>query len=124
MKESEKIQRFWEFVEQYREDESAFELRAETMDESELVELFDMYESAVADLKGEVFDSHWEGHSEDYIDGTASDIVRRGKEFYERVLAHPELIPTFADDDPSQDGRGFLMEVYERRFGRKIWQRS
>jgi hypothetical protein len=113
---------FWDMVRLFKEDGPTFEAKVRSMDRSDLVELYRMYQAAVADLKGDDFVPYWGEHSEDYIDGTAYDIVAQGESFYMKVMAEPELVRDYVEANPGDDARGLIIEVYEERFGEPFWK--
>lgn len=123
MEPVEKWDVFWPFVRLFKENRPAFDAKLHEMNQQELVDLFQMYEEMVADLKGDDFLPYLEGMSEDSIDEIAYRIVEQGEDYYLKVMEHPELVRERIEaSSPGSDARGAILRVYEKRFGEPLWK--
>jgi hypothetical protein len=115
---------FWPLAELFRGNRPLFDAKLATMAQQEVVDLYQMYEEMVADLKGDDFAPYLQGLSEDAIDDLAYRIVEQGEHYYLSVMEDPELVRRPVDvPHPGSDARGAILQAYEKRFGEPIWKR-
>lgn len=108
---------FWELVDLGRRKPDACLARLAELDTPDLVDLYWAYKDAADLLREPEYYEYMTGiTSEDGIADLASWIVAQGKEYYQRILAHPEKVPT-EEPEPYFDLESAAVEEHIERHG-------
>jgi len=113
---------FWRLVALAREDRAAFLQTLREMDRRGLIRFAWLFEELMTQLGREPHASHTPPEfSEDAVEDLWEEVVGRGREFYERVIADPARMPWETDaSDPSHRIRYDAGNVYFERYGEEI----
>jgi hypothetical protein len=110
---------FWQTIEIARASTLRYRNLLKKMEPRQLVDFYWVYESASAWLKDERYVDYMSPKlSEDGIDDLAQWVVEQGKDYYERVLSHPEEVPRRAPERSKVLGE--VVREYKRRFNDDI----
>jgi hypothetical protein len=109
---------FWSIIEESRQDPERFREMLKTMSRGEIIHFCWTYEELANHLRTERHSAHAQPDlSEDGLAELANWVVAQGKEYYRKILDHPEMIPAKKNDVGLLSE---LVEEYEQRFGDDI----
>jgi hypothetical protein len=109
---------FWKIIEKAQQDPIRFRKLLKKMNRGRIIRFYWTYEELANQLRTE---RYWlyihPDLSEDGLAELANWVVAQGKEYYCKILEHPELIP------PKKNDAGLMSEVveeYEQRYNDDI----
>lgn len=116
---------FWHIVGLAKHDRPAFWARLYALSRDELIELRELHNETAATLKYEPYsDAMGDNRSEDAIDDIATWVVLQGKEYFDKVVEDPSLIPENVRAEYMKDPfhiSGAVIQVHRERFGVPPW---
>ena len=113
---------FWELLRHAGGDPDRLEEILRGVPREVIVEYYNEFNRAVANLWDSGVSDYFGDHSDDTQKEILEHIVSQGKEYYAEMLAHPERAPIEEHID-APAFRGAAMVVYDERFGGSIPKR-
>lgn len=115
-KKIEKMNWFWNIISKATLDREKLRKILKDMDREDIIEFQSMFVDFSIELQDEPYIDYME-ESEDGIEDIANWVVSKGKEYYNKIIENPNLIPYSVEDRLNEDLYGIADEVFVDRFG-------